>query len=286
MIIVSALIKTNKVITPEHRKQQAIGLIDEYGNPFRIISLRWNKSRLHKNTDYAKTRGFEDTIITKERGEMAIKYRKNGSIAWMRYAGEGPYMGELAVTPKNLQKLASCYGDKLFTILDKDIDNIVKQMYEDKVKGMDALTKHFNDQRVRMMHTTQSEVNEMPKSGPVEIPVEAERVNLAEQNRLQQIEKQNLEKRKAALDAKEAEIDEKTVKLVGEGVPAVTYTKEYLAGLKGIHSARKICRELKVEFSQSDKKDDLINKIIARQTGEIKAVKEQMAGVIGGGLDD
>ena len=279
-------LKTSKVITAEHRKQQAIGIIDEYGNPFRIIKLRWNKNPMHKNVDYAKTRGFEDAIISKDRmGEIAITYRRNGSVQWMRYGGEGPYMGEVAQTPRNMRLLGSTYGDKLFTILDADINQIVKKMYEDRQAKYDENTKKINEARIAGLHTRESEKGEKA-IGPVELPIEAERISVSEQNRLNQIEKQNNEKRKAALDEKEDKLDKRIVDMVGQGVEVVSYTEDFLRSVKGLQKLRGICRELKVKWELTEKKDDLINKIIKTQNGNTQAVKKQMEEVLSKGLDE
>jgi hypothetical protein len=283
MIIVKQ--KTSKVITAEHRKTAAIGTIDEYGNPFRIIKLRWNKSNLHKNSDYVKTRGFEDAIIgTDHTGDTEIKYRQNGSVMWMRLGGEGPYFGEVAQTPKNMRLLASSFGDKLYTIVDPDINAIVRKMYEEKTRGMDDATKDLNQKKVRSMHTMSVERDD--KTGAAtQIPDSVEKAAVAEQNRQNLIEKQEIDKRKAELDEKEKALNEKVVDMVGQGVAAVAYTEDFLRGTKGIFKLRNICRELGIGYEHTDKRDDLIKKVLEKQIGDVKAVKADMSEVIGGGLD-
>ncbi|MBE3122199.1 MAG: hypothetical protein IMZ58_08350 [Thermoplasmata archaeon] len=286
MIVVHSSVRTNKQFTPDFRKNQALGTIDEYGNPFRIIKLRWNRTRLHKNSDYTKTKGFEDAIIkrgTKD-GGFNIVYRY-GSVQWMQLGGEGPFYGELAQTPKNMEKLASAYGDKLWSIVDPDIEQIVKKMYEGRRKSMSEDVRQINDSRIRLMHVSEAEKGDILK-GAVQLPPDVEQASANEQRRLNEIEKQNIEKRKAILDLKEEEVNKKAVDLVGDGVAAVAYTKDYLTGLKGLQQLRKICRELKIKSELTDKKPDLVDKIMKKQVGEVEAAKEQMAGVIGGGLDD
>ncbi len=284
MIVVHSSVKTNKQFTPDMRKQQALGTPDEYGNPFRIIKLRWNTSRLHKNTDYTKTKGFEDAIIKRDTrtGEFKIVYRY-GSIQWMQLGGEGPYYGELAQTPKNMEKLASMYGDRLWTIVDPDVEQIVKKMYEKRRESMTPEVQTINDKRIRYMHVAESEKGQ-EMQGAVQLPPEVEKASLSEERRLNAVEKQQLEAKKAALEQKEAEINKKAVDLVGEGQAPVQYTREYLTGLKGLQQLRKICREQKITTELTDKKDDLIEKIIQKQIGDFQQVKEKMDS-LDGGLD-
>lgn len=284
MIIVGPSVKVNKQFTPDFRKKQALGTPDEYGNPFRIIRLRWNKSRLHKNTEYTKTRGFDDAVIARDPrdGGFRITYRSNGSVMWMREGGEGPYYGELAQTPRNMQKLASLYGDRLWTIVDADIEAMVKKMHEKLRESWSPEVKDINDKRIRGMHLAESERSE-PQA--VQMPSESEKTALEEEKRQVELRKQENEKRKAELDVKEKNIEEKQVGLIEDGVAAVAYTKDYLMGLKGIVEVRKICRQLGIKTSSTEKKDELVNKIIQKQIGDVEAVKEQMAGVLGG-LDD
>ena len=285
MIIVK--LKVNRQLTADYWKQLAIGTEDDYGNPFRIIKLRWNNNKLHKNTDYAKTRGFEDAILSKDQrtGDIKVSYRRNGSITWQRPAGGvGPYIGEVAVTPYNLEKLASMYGDKLFSIIDQDIDAIVRAKYEQKVKGMSEHTLQFNKNRVRGMHTMAVEKDSNIQNLG-EIPLEVEKVNIQEQNRALMQKKQEQDLREAALKDKEQQLNERVADLVGEGIDPVTYSEEYLKGLKYLELL-KVAKEQGIKKEPTDKATDLITKILAKQTGSMKEAKEKADSLITESLED
>jgi hypothetical protein len=285
MIIVKGL-KVSRQISADEWKKRAIGTTDEYGNPFRIIKLRWNNNRMHRNADHAKTRGFEDAVIGRDRrnGDIEITYRQNGSVEWMRPSGGvGPFMGEVAETPRNMRLLTGMFGDKLFTIVDSDILQVVKKMYEDREAKMDPKVKEFNNKRIRSMHTMYVEAGE--KAETTELPVEVEREEIKEGKSAVQRDKIENAKRKAELDKKEEEINKKVVELVGDGAVPSMYSRDFLQEQK-FYKLRGICREMKVSFAIDDKKVDLIKKVLEKQTGNSKEVKKQMAGVIGGGLDD
>lgn len=285
MIIVK--LKVNRQLTADYWKQLAIGTNDDYGNPFRIIKLRWNNNKLHKNTDYAKTRGFEDTILSKDTrtGDIKVSYRRNGSIVWQRPAGGvGPYIGEVAVTPYNLEKLASMYGDKLFSIIDQDIDAIVRAKYEQKVKGMSEQTLLFNKNRVRGMHTMAVEKDSNIQNLG-EVPLEVEKVNIQEQNRVLMQKKQEQDLREAALNDKEQRLNTKVADLVGEGIDPVTYSEEYLKGLKFLE-LRKVAKEHGIKYENTDKTPDIIAKILEKQAGSMKEAKEKADSLITESLEE
>lgn len=285
MIIVK--LKVNRQLTADYWKQLAIGTKDDYGNPFRIIKLRWNNNKLHKNTDYAKTRGFEDAILSKDTrtGDIKVSYRRNGSIVWQRPAGGvGPYIGEVAVTPYNLEKLASMYGDKLFSIIDQDIDAIVRAKYEQKVKGMSEQTLLFNKNRVRGMHTMAVEKDSNIQNLG-EVPLEVEKVNIQEQNRVLMQKKQEQDLREAALNDKEQRLNTKVADLVGEGIDPVTYSEEYLKGLKFLE-LRKVAKEQGIKYENTDKIPDIIVKIVEKQAGSMKEAKEKADSLITESLEE
>jgi hypothetical protein len=283
MVIVK--MKVNRQITAAHWVGMAVGVEDEYGNPFRVIKLRWNPNRMHKMTEYAKTRGFEDAIISKDpkTGGVKITYRTNGSIMWMRPMGIGFFMGEVAQTPKNMAKLASHYGDKLWTILDADIDVIVRKMYEERKKNQTKEMADYDMKRINRMHTATHEHKENNTSAP-ELPLDIEKMDVHEKNRLNQIKQVELDKRNEALNMKEAALNKKAADMVGDGVAPVTYTMDYLTAQK-LFKLRKLCTEVKVKWENSDKKEDLIKRITEKQTGNAAAVQKQMDGVIGSELD-
>jgi len=274
-------LKVNRSITAESWKRDSLGVEDEYGNPFRIIRLRWNNTPMHRMAEYVKMRGFEDAVIGKNprTGDISITYRKNGSITWMRNNGIGSFFGEVAQTPKNMNMLASHYGDRLFTIVDADIEAIVKKMHEERRKSASKEVNDFNDKRARMLHTNSHEYDPNEKGAP-ELPLDVEKMSIAEQNRINAITKQELDQREAKLNKKEQAITEQSLSLIGEGVSPTAYSREYLEGLK-FYEIRKLCKEVGTSWGAEDKKPELIEKILNKQSGKTSEEIPSQAG----GLD-
>jgi hypothetical protein len=270
MIIVK--LKSNKTLTADYWKDQAKGIKDEYGNPFRIIRLRWINTREHRNTEYSKTRGFEDAIINKGGDEgFKITYRKNGSIMWQRPPGNvGPFYGEVAYTPYNIEKLSAMYGDRLFTIADADIDAICKAKYEERVKNMGDAARNFNKKRIAAMHTMYVETDiKAPEVSNID------KKGIEDQNRDIVIEKRELEIKRLELEEREKRLNEKEARMAGEGLSPVQYSKEYLIGLK-LHELKKVAKENGIDIEKTSTKDELVNAIVMVQSGvmNIKPVVE------------
>jgi hypothetical protein len=264
-------LKINRTITAEHWKSKAIGTIDEYGNPFRIITLRWNTNPMHKMAEYVKTRGFEDAVIQQDRatGDIAIRYRDSGCIMWMRpMGGVGAFEGEVAYTPKNMEKLAAMHGDKLWTIKDHDIAAIVEQMYKKRVSMMSADVLKFNQDRIRGMHQMSFERD----AKAPEVALDIDKTIVKEEARLNEIKKIELDKREAKLRAEEKEVLGEVAGLAGEGVNPAGYSKEYLEK-QTFYNLRKISKQLGIKYNIEAKKPDLIQGIIEKQdTGTVEVV--------------
>lgn len=276
MIIVK--LKVNRSLTADHWKGMAMGVPDEYGNPFRIIKLRWNLSRLHKMTDYVKTRGCEDAIIGQNRatGDIKITYRQQGSIMWQRPAGGvGLFVGEIAYTPKNMTLLARSYGDRLWTIIDQDINEQVKILYQKIVDGMTPQEVELNVKRVSGTHRMAMDGENTAIKG-VEPSMEGEKMTMIEQRRLNQIEKQDLDKRRIALEEKEKGINQRFGEAIADGAMPVVYQEEYLNKQK-LLDLRKISTQMKVTWAEKDHKEDLVKRIIEKQNGNAEAVAVAMA---------
>lgn len=278
--IVRLKVNRHAGITAQTWKDQAVGIIDEYGNPFRLIKLRWNLTQKHKMSDYGKTRGFEDAVLNKDSktGGIKITYRRPGSIMWERLNGIGAFMGEVPETPTNMNLLASHYGDKLWTIIDRDIDEIVKKMYEVRRGKETPELKAFNDQRIAKLHTHHFDSGKDVKIP--ELSPEVSKKEIEERERINRIEESKLKQRKLALDAKEKEITEKNKGLIDEGYLPVVYQKEYLDSQK-LFALRKICKNVGVKWVETDKKDSLIQKIMDKQSGNISEVEAKTSAIMG-----
>lgn len=272
--MIQVFLKVNKTLTGEYWKNQAIGSLDQYGNPFRIIKLLWTGGQLHPNTDYSKTRGFENTIISKNNktGGFSIRYNKEGNVTWQRPVGNiGPFFGELADTPYNREKLASCYGDKMWSIADADMDRIIRAMYEKRVKGMDRKTVEFNQLRVASMMTSKSSNVKLEPN----VPLEAEKMILNEDKRNVEVRKQELDKREAELEKKNAAIVDKQVKAISSGDSLINYSEEYLNKLN-FPGLKAVAKELKLKYPLTVKMAELKKALMEHQTGkEVSFNKEE-----------
>lgn len=269
MVIVK--IKVSTKLPASYWKNQAIGTTDEYGNPFRLIKLKWNSNLLHKNSEYAKTRGFEDAVIDKNNttGDFRITYRRNGSITWNKPdGGVGPYWGELPLTQYNLQKLVSSYGDKLWFITDQDIETQVRQLYEKRVASMSKEAREFNEKRVRQMHTSDIDVK---NDAIFEIPVDSKIAQ--EKQRSLTVKEIELAKKEAMLLEKERALAEKESALVNAGSALTGYSKNYLMN-QNIATLRKHCKELGIEYGTENKKGDLTDMILNKQAGGVGNIKK------------
>lgn len=267
MIIVKLKVSTK--LPASYWKQQAIGSIDAYGNPFRIIKLKWNSNVLHKNSEYAKTRGFEDAVIDKNQstGDFKITYRRNGSITWQKPdGGVGAYWGELPLTQYNIQKLVSHYGDKLWFIVDPDIEAQVKILYEKRIAGMSKAAKTFNENRVMLMHKSDVDVKSDVK---FEIPVDNNVIQ--EKQRSLSVKEIELAKKEALIAQKEKELADKEKALVNAGSALAGYGKNYLIG-QTIATLRKHCKELGIEYGTEHKKGDLVEMIMNKQAGGVGSI--------------
>lgn len=266
MIILKKL-KINRELTSEFWKKKAQGTKDQYGNPFRIITLHWLFTRMRPNTEYSKTRGFEDAVISKNEstGGFKITYRANGSVMWLRApGGVGPFYGELAVTPRNLKRLASMYGDKLWTIVDADIDQVVKALYQKRFAKMSDEEKEFNKKRIAAMNTHRTSTDIKLGDAPVS---QTERELFDEEQRKLEVEKQELAKKKAEVKNQEKAIVENVVKDIEKGVSPVAYTEEYLSKVS-FNDRKKILKELGVKVPPSARSADLLTMILAAQEGK------------------
>lgn len=265
MIILKKL-KINKELNGEFWKKKAFGTKDQYGNPFRIITLHWLFTKMRPNAEYVKTRGFEDAVISKNdaTGGFKITYRRNGSVMWLRApGGVGPFYGELAVTPYNLKKLASMYGDRLWTITDADIDQVVKALYQKRFAKMSDDVKKFNADRIAAMNSHRTATDVKLKDAPVS---QTERELFDEEQRKLEVQKQELAKKTAEVTNQEKTILDNTIKGIESGVSPIAYTEEYVSKL-GFNDRKKVLKELGVKVPPSARSGDLLVMILAAQSG-------------------
>ncbi len=266
MIILKKL-KISKELNSEFWKSKAKGTKDQYGNPFRIITLHWLFTRMRPMADYVKTRGFEDAVISKNEatGGFKITYRRNGSVMWQRApGGVGPFFGEVAVTPYNLKKLASMYNDKLWTIVDADIDQVVKALYLKRFAKMPDEVKKFNEDRIAAMNSHRTSIDIKLGDAPVS---QTEREAFEEEQRKLEVGKQELAKKQAEVKTQEKTIIDNVVKDIENGVSPVEYSEEYLSKV-GFNDRKKILKEMGVKVPPSANSAALLTMILAAQAGK------------------
>lgn len=270
MIVLRKLrIHPAKGMTEESWLNKARGAKDEYGNPFRIITLRWNHSRTNLCTNYQKTHGFEDAIIAKDgsTGGFKITYRP-GTLMWMRpLGGIGDFEAMCPMTPRNMKALIAAYPNRKWRIVDEDVNAKVKRGWDERWDRMDERTKEFNDKWFKAMHTLASERNDPVAIERADLSIEKKEVE--EEKRIIEIKKQEIEKEKEKANEVLKEVNQKVSTLETHGIEAVTYSRDYLNGVKSVFSLRKIAREMKIPISPNEKKKAVIEKIIAKQSGKL-----------------
>lgn len=242
----------------------ALGEEDQYGQPFEIVELRWNNSPHHKMADYAKTRGFEDTIISSSRrGEISINYRSNGSIMWYRPNSRvARWVGKLAKTAKNMRLLAKMYRDRLWRISDPYVEAQVRAMSEKMWESMPDDQRKFNEARIRQMHTDHLEGDLKAPDSIVSPDVEKE--DIREEKREQFRARMDLERREKEIARKEQRLTKLEAEEIRKGKEPVQYHEGYLSGMK-IYELRKIARKWNITIPTTAKKPDIVKAILSKQ---------------------
>jgi len=243
------------------------GTKDQYGQTFRVIKLFWVNTANHKMAPYVKTKGFEDAEIFQDNGSFAVNYRKNGSLFWQQSAtGIGPYFAECPVTPHNMRKLASHFGDKLWTYSknDKDVEAVVQKMHEKQYVNVPEAIKKFNEARIRAMHTnvhdnvaltTSTEEN----SSILQSIKETERANT--------LKAEELNRKEMDLKVEREKINNMKAALVDDDVAISQYSEEYLQSIKKIVQLRKIARSIGAVWNNNMTMETLRTVIMKKQTG-------------------
>jgi hypothetical protein len=260
-------VKPGTILTREYWLVQAKGVRDSYGNPFRVVTLRWNWSSINKIAPNVKTGGFEDAIISRSRttGGLSIRYRYPGSVVWRRpIGGVGDFMAECPITPKNMKVLASCIPNEKWFIVDDDIRSIAEKMYEKKVEVMDENTKKFNKEWFTLMKSLPN--NQNLNGGNVFEDTKAKVKTIEDKNLELARKEQELSLKSAALDIKEQELINAKVVAVSEGKDIIIYQDDALKGMKR-QQLMHICKQIGVSDNVLDKKiPELIQLITEKQS--------------------
>lgn len=243
------------------------GTQDQYGQTFRVIKLFWVNSPNHKMAPYVHTKGFEDAEIYQNNGSFAVNFRKNGSLTWQQSAtGIGPYFAECPVTPHNMRKLASHFGDRLWTFSknDKDIEGVVQKMYEKQYVNVIEAIKKFNEARIRGMHTNVHDDVALTKSGADNT---AALESIKETERANTLKAEELSRKEMELKAEKEKIDNMKAALVDDDVAISQYSEGYLQSINKISQLRKLARVVGASWTNSMTMDTLRTLIMKKQTG-------------------
>ncbi len=276
MIVIKAPLQNKDGYRQRDYIEMATGVEDQYGNPFEIIDLQWISSRLHRNTDYSKSRGFEDAIIEFPRGSELprIRYRQNGSIHWMRNTpGRGPFRGQVPKTPKNMQRLAKTYGWKQWKILNPAIDAEVRALHDAWWKSLPDEQRDVVKNQIRLYNTLPSEKDQIGN----EIPYEDSRqqqADLTEEQRQLIIKRKELDEREARILEREMKVNHAQASKTAETGLAGQMTSQMLDSMK-MHEIRKLGRQMTgTSIPASMKKHEIIDLILEQnpQKAEVETV--------------
>lgn len=273
------VIGATKAHPSEEWIEYAKGINDEFGNPFEVIELQWLGSNLHRNADYAKTRGFDDARLDVDKSSangIRITYRQGvGSVMWFRPLGNvGPFIGKLAKTPRNMRKLAACLKDNLWRIKSPaHIAAEVKELSEKLWAGMSEEERTFNEKRVAGMHTHKME-------GDLKLPEPSgDTVQTVAQDRVALNKKQmELEAREAEVVTKEKGIVDKTARMTKQGLAPAEYSESYLRGLKLVELRRLGRSTFNLDCGNASK-EEIIARVKKMQSGDFSELKAEATGV-------
>lgn len=269
---------TKKTITEAMIMEAAEGeLCETYKKPLRYIHLLWAGGKQKKVAHNSKSKGFEDTFLTRRRaGGITITHRIPGSARWLLHPLSGKYTATLADTEQNRRTLASNYYDKLWVIKEADVDAEVK-IEADKIDESLAketvtymIDKPIRDENGSVVKWVQEQVTESAleyqkrrreaqfKKGNLKInqstvqPMELK----PDPNSAVAQEKAEIAKKLAELKEREANIAiaeealRKSAEAAKEPEPTAPeelnteYSKEDLSAMRPISKLRKIAKEL------------------------------------------
>lgn len=294
----------NRKYTSEMIISACLGTEDQYGNPFELITLDWN-SKL-RNAHQAKTKGFEDTFITrKPEGGLLIEYRFPGNAEWIKDGLTGGYHAQVARTPENIKVLAANFYDNLWVIrerhvreevevLAKAIDEAAKKVIipvkrTSPKKITNELTGEVHTQMVeeRVGEETLYDFYKRNREAHFKAPGSVATHGL-EHNTLDadlaliQSQKVQLFKMQKEVDAKMKDIMDRTnhlnarqKKTVEGGVLLTQYDRAYLENLKPFQKLRGLAKEMGIEVTLKMKKEEIIQAIIDKQNS-VKAEPEEV----------
>jgi hypothetical protein len=246
----------------------AIGTVDSYGNPFEIVEMAWRMTNLNRNSDYVKTRGFEDTEIAIDRNKgITVRHIRqgNGCIMWERSLnGIGPFVGRLGKTPYNMLKLAKHYKDGLWTIKDRIIDAELKALSDKMWSEMTPEQQRFNEARIKSMHSLKSEEG-MNSFVPTKVSKEDVAAIEIEKKELFRMRKE-LEEKEQRLKGLEGRYGSVIQEKVAAGALPTKfnskYSKQQLLDMRPSELRQVARREFELRIMPFDNREEVMRKIL------------------------
>jgi len=240
----------------------AIGVEDKRGNPFELITLDWNRKK--KNTHLAKTRGFEDAVITLNDSGITVDYRLPGCATWIMNDITKQFTARVPYTPHNMAVLGSHFGDGLWTIRDIGKRNQAQVIYEKIREQMSSTQRENDDLRQKGHFISMFDVKDgvpvldnYKASGDDPVNIMTQKTDLAKKEAA-------LSEKERAIDVKMAWMEKKIAELQSQGIMLASYSQESLSE-KNIGELRTLAKQLGMKISNTDKKEGLIVKILRNQ---------------------
>ena len=295
----------NRKYTSEMIVNACIGTEDSYGNPFEVITLDWSLKL--RNAHQAKTKGAEDTFITrKPEGGIQIEYREPGNVEWLKDGLTGRYYGQLARTPSNMKFLAANFYDDLWRIRDAhireeakamadaideaakkvvmDVTRTVPKKIENSLTG--AVTTQMVDEKVgeETLYDFHKRRREAHFKAPGAVASHGVQANdfEAEMNLIQS-QKASLFKMQKEVDAKLKEIMDRNnqvnklrKKTADGGVLLTQYEEGFLRELKPFQKLRSLAKEMGIEVTLKMKKEEIVQAIMDKQNSVVAHEPEEV----------
>lgn len=257
----------SRKFTSEDLIAAAVGMTDARGNRFETITLDWNPRK--KNTDFAKTRGFEDAVIERTDRGLTIDYRLPGCAVWRENELTGQYSAVIPFTRHNVAVLGSHYGEALWLIREPRYRKMAEAVYAKIRDGMTQQQRKEDDKRIKAQFTSMFD-------NPDQIPQFDQKSKgpgdeQAAAGQMVELDKKmkKLEDMQEKLDEERAYIDNKVEELAKKGVLLHTYSPEYLTKLN-ITQIRKLAKSVGFSPKPWMNKDSLMKAILQKQSEPLK----------------
>lgn len=242
--------------------KHAIGVEDDRGNPFQLITLDWNPKK--KNAHQAKTKGFEDAIITFEENGISITYRLPGTAQWFINDFSRRLYAQIPYTKHNMSVLGSHYDEGLWTIREQRFRDAAQVIWE-RIKATmkrEELEEHVKRMRGHFISMYES-AEEAPNLKDHIEEHDNDPVMIMSQ-RKELITLQNeLDAKQKELSDQMAWITAKTKELARSGIILGGHSEDSLSKLS-IQQLRQTCASSGIKYKNTMKREEIINLILQK----------------------